>query len=255
VAPADAAATVADAPTYVYGVSRAPGALLAGAGLLDADVVPIVHDGLAAITSALPSAAIRGRRRDLLRHTEVLQTAFESGTIVPLRFGTVFARPAEVVDDFLAPMHGRLASLLGAFEGVVELTVRAFYNEEAVMREIVSGERGIERLRADLRSGVGHALEVRLGEAVVSALAVKRDDDARRVVSSLQPHARNVAVEERRAELEVVRAAFLVERGSLAAFDAGMDELARARGGTILFEYTGPLPPHHFVSLEGRWGS
>ena len=62
----------------------------------------------------------------------------------------------------------------------------------------------------------------------------------------------DAVVEEPRTEYELMRASYLVERRKIAAFDARMDELARNERDRIDFAYTGPLPPHSFVSLTPR---
>ena len=55
-----------------------------------------------------------------------------------------------------------------------------------------------------------------------------------------------------KAEYEVLRGAFLVERSDVEKFDAEAEKLAR-RHSAIRFKLTGPLPPHHFVSEQ--WAS
>jgi hypothetical protein len=241
-----------ETPAYVYGVTWASASAPDGEGVVGAPVGSIAHGDLAALVSAVPSTSVRARRRDLIRHSEILQDAFERGTVVPLRFGTVFARGAHVVADLLEPRHDDLAALLRQLEGTVELTVRAFYDEAAVLAEIVRSEPGVAELRR-AASGGNPALQVRLGEVVAAALAAHRERDAGRILAVARRLARDVAVEERRTELEVLRAAFLVERDRVAELDRAMDELARSREGVVRFKYTGPLPPHHFVAEQ--WGS
>jgi hypothetical protein len=106
---------------------------------------------------------------------------------------------------------------------------------------------------AALRGAGGQAQQVRLGEAVAAALAHRRDRDGNEIVAALSSLAREAFVEERVAELEVVRAAFLVERRDVGDFDSRAEELAQQFGGVIRFKLTGPLPPHHFVSEQ--WAS
>src|SRR5438105_14121423 len=88
---------------YVYGVVAAPGPPPGTLGLADAKVELVEHGELAALTSAVPSGPLRAKRRDLLKHTEVLQDAYAAGTVLPLRFGTVFRGASSVVDDFIGP--------------------------------------------------------------------------------------------------------------------------------------------------------
>jgi Gas vesicle synthesis protein GvpL/GvpF len=234
------------ASTYVYGVGRATAAAPSCRGLADAPLDVVRHGELAAIVSAIPSSTVRARRQDLLRHTDVLQAAFDRGTVVPMRFGTVFPSGDDLVADLLAPRHDALVGLLERFGGLAELTVRAFFLEQPVLAEIVREDREVARLR-------GGADRLRLGEAVAAALASKRGREAEAIVSRLVRHARDVVIEERQAELEVMRAAFLVERRAIEKFDVAMNEMARERDGVVRFKYTGPLPPHHFV--DERWDS
>jgi hypothetical protein len=243
------AVTVTEAPAYVYGVTWADGALRAARGVADASVEAIEHGELAALVSELPSPDIRARRRDLLRHADVLQQAFDRQTVVPLGFGTVFASGEEVVSDLLERRYEELVALLQDLDGLVELTLRAFYDEDAVLAAIVAEDSRV----AALRGAAGHAAQVQLGEAVADALGRRRNRDADEIVATLSALARDVVVEERVAEFEVVRAAFLVDRSATDDLDARAEELAQRHHGVIHFKLTGPLPPHHFVSE--RWAS
>jgi hypothetical protein len=228
--------------TYVYGVARdAP--RIARAGVGGAAVDAIRHDGLAAIVSPLPSADLRARRRDILAHQEVLQEAFEHGVVVPLRFGTVFAGADEVVTELLEPRRAHLTRLLERFSDAIELSVRAYYLEDAVLRELVRDDPRVARLR-------GRATDVALGEAVAAALNAKRAAEAAAIERRLAPLAEDAALEPPRTEYELFRGAFLVRRKHVDRFDAAMNDLARERDGCVVFKYVGPLPPHSFVEAQ-----
>src|SRR2546423_3613047 len=195
--------------TYVYGVvRRADTRAVRNEGVAGAEAVAIDHDGTAALTSAIPGKGeIRARRRDLLRHSDVLQEAFAAGPVVPLRFGTVAASAAKVVEDLLAPHHDELDALLGAFDGLAELSVRAFYREEEVLAEVVQENGRISLLRQAARSGgATRQLQFELGEAVARALERKRERDADAVLAAVEPVARDISVQERRSELEALPA-------------------------------------------------
>jgi hypothetical protein len=237
---------------YVYGVGRADAVRGGGSGIGGSPVEPLVHRSLAAITGRVETP-VRARRRDLLLHSEVLQHAFTAGTVLPLRFGTVFPTTHEVVERLLAPRHDELVQQLSALDGSSELTVRAFYVEEEVLGEIVRETPRIARLREATRAATAsdHPLAVQLGEAVARELSARRERDSQDILTSLMPLAQDVVTEEQRAELEVVRASFLVDNEHVPEFDARMDDLARRHEGRIVFKYVGPLPPHSFVSLDG----
>jgi len=212
-------------------------------------VAVLEHGELAALVSELPSADIRARRRDLMRHAEVLRQGFAQTTLVPLGFGTVFGSEDEVISELLEPRYEDLVSLLQDLDGLVELTLRAFYDEPLVLAAILRDHPEIAALRGSQSPGD----QVRLGEAVARALSDRRTRDADEIVAELSAHARKVVVEERVAEFELVRAAFLVGRPNMEQFDARAQELAERYGGIVRFKLTGPLPPHHFVAE--RWAS
>src|ERR671933_302699 len=197
--------------TVVYGIVPAetrPDGVPAGIG--GAPVGRVVPGGLAALVSPVEGEELRATRRDLLSHSAVLERAIAAGPVLPLRFGIVLRDEDAVAEELLEPRHDELTALLERFERLVELRVKAFYDEEAVLRGIVRSDPAIARLNEETRD------------------AVVEDGDA-----SLG-----------------FTASFLVDRGRVGAFDAAMDELAREHEGRITFKYLGPLPPHSFVSLQ-----
>src|SRR3954465_3630302 len=158
--------TASRVASYVYGVARSDVAPSVGAGVAGGDVRLVRHRGIAALVSDVPSAGGRARARDLLAHSDVLQSAFAAGTVLPLRFGTVFADDDAVANELLGDRHDALERLLDELDGTAELSVRASYVEEAVLAEIVREDARVARLRAASRN-------VELGEAVAAALPAK----------------------------------------------------------------------------------
>src|ERR671934_113558 len=241
-------------PLYVYGVTWAAAAREeAAAGIGEADVSPVLSNGLAALTSPLLNPHVRARRRELLAHSEVLAAALARGTVLPLSFGTVFESEEAVVRDFLVPRRDELRRLLRELEGRVELRVKAFYREEAILAEIVRGNPRIARLRETVRTAsqaATYGLRIDLGELVAAQLGARSRRDAEAILDRLRPLSLAVDVDEEPIEHQVLRASFLVERKRVRAFDEAMDELARSQDGRIHFKYVGPLPPHSFVSLR-----
>ena len=250
---ADAASATA---RYCYGVTWAEGPpSRGGVGVGGAPVHAVCHRELAALTSPVESTKVRARRRDLLLHSEVLSSALEHGAVLPLRFGVVFLSDAALVDDFLQPRHDELTALLRKFEGRVELTVKAFYKEEAILAEIVSDDPRIARLREATRVGAEAAtypLKVELGERVAGAIEERTHRDQRALLGRLRPIALDKVLAQEPLEHEVLRASFLVERARVPSFDQVMNELAREQAGRMHFKYVGPLAPHSFVSLTAE---
>ena len=238
--------------TVVYGIVPAETPLDGvPAGIGGAPVGRVVSGGLAALVSPVEGEELKATRRDLLSHSAVLERAIAAGPVLPLRFGIVLRDEDAVAQELLGPRRDELTALLERFERLVELRVKAFYDEEAVLREIVRSDPAIARLNEATRglsAASTHPERVRLGEAVAHALAARRERDADAIFTRLRPLAEDAVVEETESSLAFT-ASFLVDRGRIEAFDAAMDELARAHEGLITFKYLGPLPPHSFVTF------
>lgn len=236
---------------YCYGVVSARDARPQPRGLGDMPVEPVVRDDLAALASRVPAGTVRARRRDLLSHMDVLSAAFEHGTVLPLRFGTVFENDEALVHDFLAPRHDELAGLLRDLSGQGELRVTAHYREDAILAEVVRESRRIAQLREATRgAAAGHPALIQLGELVVAEVKARTARDSRALLERLRKHARRYEVGEEPVQYELLRASFLVERKRVPKFEAELERFAAEQAGRADVKLTGPLPPHSFVSLS-----
>jgi hypothetical protein len=239
--------------TVVYGIVPAETPLDGvPTGIGGAPVGRVVAGGLAALVSPVEGEDLHATRRDLLSHAAVLEHAVAAGPVLPLRFGIVLRDEEAVAEELLEARHDELSALLERFERLVELRVKGFYVEEAVLREIVRSDRTIARLNEATRGipeAALHPQRIRLGEAVARALEARRENDGRAILARLRPLAEEVVVDESDATIAFA-ASFLVDRGHVEAFDRAMDELARAHDGLITFKYLGPLAPHSFVSFR-----
>lgn len=228
---------------YVYGLTSA-GRDVDVRGIGDSPVSTVEHGELAAIVSRVGDASLRAKRRDLLRHSDVLQAAFAHAPVVPLRFGTVFESEQALISDFLGARYEELVGLLQRVDGLAELRLKASFVESDLLAEIVREDRRV----AGLRETRG-ANQLELGEAVAHAVAARRAAGADELLAALAPLALELHVDEPREEFEVIRASFLVDRRTTSAVERTADELARRNSGRMTVELVGPMPPHSFVSL------
>jgi hypothetical protein len=190
------------------------------------------------------------RRRDLVAHLRSLEQIFAETTVAPCSFGTVLESRAAVERDFLAPRRKELAELLDRLEGKVQMNVKAEYEEESVMRAIVSEDAEVVRVRERARAlgAAGHYENIRLGELVAANLAARRARDADHIAETLGATATDVVAEPAAAEgLGVFKGYFLVARESLPAFDDALEQLA---GEPLRIDSFGPLPPTAFAGLD-----
>lgn len=236
---------------YVYGIVRADELPAVSAdGVADARVELLERDGLAAIVSRLPGD-FRVKRRDLKRHLGVLEEAFGETTVVPCAFGTVLVSDADVEEALLTERRKELEAALSRLDGMAQLNVKASYDEEELLRELVGGNPELARLREESRrlGDAGYYQRVQLGELIAALLDRRRAQDERRILSALSPVTAAVVVDDP-GEYDALKASFLVERKRSDRFDARLEDVARKMQPAVRFEVIGPLPPTAFAAAR-----
>jgi len=237
-------------PLYVYGIvdTGPPGTPmeLPAVGGLPADTIRwLSADDLAvsAVVSPAPDD-LRGKRRDLLAHQQVLDHLAELGAVLPMRFGVV--SPDE--PTLLASLHANAehyAGLLRELAGQVELNLKAVPDEEQFIASASNDPAVRGAMQAARRDG-SRERQVQLGEAVANAVAQRRQLCGTRLLDQLRPLAsRSTTIGS--GEQYVLNAAFLVRRSAVDSFVSTVDELRDQLSPAVELVLTGPLPPYSFV--------
>ncbi len=239
---------------YIYGIVRAAGGPpVRSDGVAGGPVTAVADGEVAALTSEVPDDELRAGREELSTHARVLEQALEGGVVLPMRFGVVMESEESVRRDLLERHREELLAQLDELDGKVELNVKAIYEEDALMREVVESDTSIARLRESLQGKSEEATyyeRIRLGEMVSEAVEMKRAQDAELVLARLSGMADAVETGAPVHERMAVNASFLVERARMEAFDEALEQLGGEQAGRIRFKFAGPLPPHSFVQLE-----
>jgi hypothetical protein len=245
---------------YVYGVIPAadarewPGADgVDSVDGRDSTVRPVVAGELAALVSALPSDRIPGRRDDVEAHRRVLSLANERGTTIPMRFGIVVDSEDLVREELLVRHSTEFTDLLRKLDGHVQMTVRAFYAEDALLREVAASDPEIVRRTAAIQglSELESRQErIELGELVAERVTARREQDEQLLLDRLSPFATDVRVDPPSSERVALNAQLLVRRDRRVALDEAVGVLAAALDGHLAIRYIGPLPPYSFADLS-----
>jgi hypothetical protein len=212
----------------------------------------VVHGELAAITSGAQPEGTRAAEL-MRRHWVVLEEVARRATVLPVRFGTAMATEEAVAGEFLEPRHDDLAAQLAAFDGKVQLTVKGTYDEEALLRSIVSASPQVAALRERVRAtpgAAGHFHRIQLGELVAAEVEQTRARDAAWVLERLQGLAVVTSSEPAGGTDGAVNAAFLVERERIDEFARAVDAAADELAGRVELRLLGPMPPYSFASEQ-----
>jgi hypothetical protein len=238
------------AAAYVYGVVPAGSELPDGLAGLDGARVELVERGqLAALVSDVPTDRPLGTRDDLLAHERVVDTVAASTTVLPMRFGAVLERAA-VAEELLGENETELASAIDELDGRVQYTVKARYERDVVLREVIETDQEIAELRErtrDMPEDAAYQDRVRLGELVVRAIEDRAQRDCAAMHDRLAGLAVAAATHESSEPEEVLNSAFLVERDREREFDQAVDQLSAEYAGRVRFRLIGPLAPYDFV--------
>jgi hypothetical protein len=255
---AAASATPQATGLYVYGVIPAadargwPGAEGID-GRTSATVRTLVEGELAALVSALPSDRVPGRRDDLEAHRRVLSIAIGRGTTIPMRFGIVIDTEDLVREELLVRHAPEFKDLLRRLDGHVQMTLRALYAEDALLREVAESDPEMARRTAAiarLPELESRQQRIELGELIAERVTARREQDERALLDQLSPIATEVRVDPPGSERVALNAHLLVRRDRRDALDEVVDVLGRALQGHLALRYIGPLPPYSFADLS-----
>jgi hypothetical protein len=243
--------------TYLYGIARGlrPGPpALPAVGEAGAEIRSIESAGCVAVVSDIAAEFVEATAEDLQRHSDVLQKLLSStDALVPLRFGTVYPDDEAVVRDLLEARDDELEALLQRVERRVEARLKAFYDEEVILAEIVAEQPRVAELHRRTQALPADATyydRIGLGELVAAALSAKRRRDGERILSSLAPLAVDHCVEDEPHEWSVLTVSFLLERSALEQFHSVVAALADEAEQRLQIRCLAPLPPYSFVALS-----
>lgn len=190
------------------------------------------------------------RKRYLTAHTDVLNALAESGPVLPLQFGSVLADDGDAVTDLLAANQDWYAERLSEVEGQSQYVLRARYDLDEMLAQLVESDPEVARLRErtkDRPEEERHDERVRLGQLVQSAMEAQQSEDATwlegRVapfVSAISPRA--VGGMDGLAELAVA-----VSPAQVAEFEAAAEELAAEVHPWARLSLVGPMAMYDFV--------
>ncbi|WP_329459580.1 GvpL/GvpF family gas vesicle protein [Streptomyces sp. NBC_01497] len=231
---------------YVYAIVPAgqrvpPG--LRGVGTPPTALRVLSQGRISAVVSEAPPK-LRPRRRDLLAHQEVLRRLIEGGPVLPTQFGMVALDEASLSEQ-LANAEAQHVPALERVAGRVEMNVKALPASDA-LAHLVREDSGIRRLREEARRRPGYEANVKLGEALVSALSGRAAVAGRQAVVLLTPLSHAVAAGPEVSGC-VLNMSFLVDEADGERFEKAAARFAALHRDRVELRVSGPLPCYSFV--------
>lgn len=238
---------------YIYGI--VPGDVevepdAQGIGDPPAPVEVIREGDIAALVSPVPTDEPLGKPDCLQAHARLLDGTASVAPVLPLRFGAVMTDEESVAEELLRNNHDEFAEALRALEGHAEFVVKGRYDEDTILREVLSESAEAQQLREQMRGmseDAARKSRMALGEIVVNALDAKRTADTEAVVKVLDDLAKQVNVRQPTHELDAVNVALLAEVDQQQELQAKVNDLGENWDGRVEVRLLGPLAAYDFV--------
>jgi hypothetical protein len=238
---------------YVYGIVPADVEVEPDAqGIGDPPApVDVIREGdIAALVSPVPTDQPLGKPDCLRAHARLLDGTASVAPVLPLRFGAVMTDEESVAGELLRENHDEFAEALRALEGHAQFIVKGRYDEDTILREVISESAEAQQLREEMRGMSEDAARnsrMALGEIVVNAIDAKRATDTDAAVKVLNDIAKQVNVRTPSHELDAVNIAVLAQVDQQEELQAKVDDLAESWEGRVEVRLLGPLAAYDFV--------
>jgi Gas vesicle synthesis protein GvpL/GvpF len=242
------------AKTYVYGVIPTANASswpadivgIEGAG---SPVRTVVEGDLAALVSDLAPDHTPGRREDVETHRNVLEEAIDHGTTIPMRFGIVMDDDDAVRELLLSKHRDDLHGLLQDLDGRVQMTVKAFYADDALLQDALASDAELMEKSA-LIDQMPETDRIQIGELLAKAVDARRAQVEAALLDELSPLADKVQVDPPSGERGALNAQVLIHKDRRQELDDKVHRMSEGLRGLLGFRYVGPLPPYSFASMS-----
>jgi hypothetical protein len=240
---------------YVYAVVRGAlpqGFSSRGVGARPAPVRIVEGGGFAAVVSDVPDGWTAAGRADLEAHDGVLSGLVASAALIPMRFGVVMDSDDAVRERLLERHAAELQQLLELLDGRVQMSVKAYYVAESLLRAVLQRHPDLKRRSQALEGRPVEATQnerIALGRDVAQGVEEQRALDERTIVEPLAAVVEDLHVEPLPSERQAASVQVLVDVDRRPELDAVVERLARAHEERFTFRYVGPLPPYSFADL------
>jgi hypothetical protein len=222
-------------------------------GVGDAEVYAINYQKLAAVVSDTQLQEIDPTRKNVLAHTTVQDTLLKEYELLPMGFGMIASNESEV-QELLEGNYDGLIGELKRLSGKIEVELKAFWDQEAMMKELQGESDELTKLKAKINAAsspiVKQNLLVEAGKQVEQTALNWKTKYAQRTYAALKELSVDARLNEPVGVKNILNASFLIDRPKESEFRKEVYKLDSKYQGKLNFKYVGPLPPYNFVKLK-----
>ena len=239
---------------YIYGIIQEPEPRrFSFLGVGDAEVYTINHRELAAVVSDTALEEIDPTRKDVRIHTVVQDELLKHCCLLPMGFGMI----ADSKDDVLKLLEKNYQGLsreLVRLAGKVEVELKVYWDQEAMIKELQGGSEELTRLKAKVKNASSpieaQRLLVEAGKLVERIVLDWKARYADRVYTVLKGLSIDARLNNPLGVKNVLNASFLIGRAKENDFQKEVFKLDSQYQSKVNFKYVGPLAPYNFVNVN-----
>jgi hypothetical protein len=239
---------------YIYGIIEEPEPRRFNfSGVGDAEVYTINHQKLAAVVSDTALEEIDPTRKDVRAHTVVQDELLKNCILLPMGFGMIAGSKDDVL-KLLQKNYQGLTRELVRLGGKVEVELKVFWDQEAMIKELQGGSDELTRLKAKINTASSpieaQRLMVEAGKLVERIALDWKARYADRIYTVLKGLSIDARQNSPLGVKNILNASFLIERARESDFQKEVFKLDSQYQGKVNFKYVGPLAPYNFVNVK-----
>ncbi len=239
---------------YIYGIVEEPNLRrFSFPGIGSADVYTINYEQIAAVVSDTEFTEIDPTRKNVQAHTIAQEALLKEYNLLPMGFGMIATGEGEV-RKLLEDNYDGLLGELHRLADKIEVELKVFWEQEAVVKELQGEHAELSRLKAKINTA-SSPVEVQnllsaAGKLVESIVRDWKAKYAELVYGILQELSYEAKMNNPVGIKNLLNASFLIEKSRESEFKEQVYKLDAKFQGKMNFKYVGPLPPYNFVNLK-----
>lgn len=235
---------------YAYGIVPSGRSQLPGEGMGFGDLQLSAVGPVAVVGEWVDLQENLARKRYLTAHTDLINRLAEGGPVLPLQFGSVLVDDGQAVADLLGTGPEWYAERLAEVEGLTQYVLRARYDLDESLAQLVDSDPEVAQLRERTRDRPEeerHDERVRLGELVANAMDQRRGQDAAWLQSRVEPLVTSIAPRAVGGMDGLAELAVSLSPEQVSEFESSAEELAEEVHPWARLSLVGPMAMYDFV--------
>jgi Gas vesicle synthesis protein GvpL/GvpF len=221
-------------------------------GIKGGPVYALDYKDIWAVVSDVPFKQIAPSVDDVVVHNKVVESARESGVVLPIRFGTIF-KNKEGTRRLLRASYEDFKSKLAKLVGKDELGVKLVLEKDAMdkigraVRQESAEARRVAEEASSTSKGASYFLKLKLDDIVRNETLKKIGRISEEVHGELAKTADESRVLQTELDQVVLNSVYLVQKGKLNQFNATVQEMEKKfQSIGLSFHISGPWAPYSF---------